>query len=235
VLTFIVGLRAEANLLRPLRAYVFVGGGTVSGAAIATEAAIASAPSALISFGLAGGLAPSLTAGTLVIPSTILWRGQRYPTDPRLTVALGGPTIKTLLAGEIIAATASGKAALYEATGAEAIDLETGPMAEAAAASGIPFAALRATCDPAGRDLPPAALAALNATGAIALTRVLRSLARRPAQLPALLALAGDAARARKALRASVAQLRPDHLILSSGSAGPSYITPRGQDLSPKT
>jgi adenosylhomocysteine nucleosidase len=116
--------------------------------------------------------------------------------------------MQTLLAGETIAATAADKTVLHRATGAEAIDLETGPMAEAALAAGIPFATLRAICDPAGSDLPPAALAALNATGAIALARVLRSLAAQPAQLPALLALARDAALARRALQARVAHLQ---------------------------
>jgi adenosylhomocysteine nucleosidase len=208
VFTFIVGLRAEANLLRHLDAPVFIGGGTAEGAAIATARAIASAPAALISFGLAGGLSPTVAPGALAIPHTILWRGQSYPTDPTLNAAIGGPTMQTLLAGETIAATAADKTVLHRATGAEAIDLETGPMAEAALAAGIPFATLRAICDPAGSDLPPAALAALNATGAIALARVLRSLAAQPAQLPALLALARDAALARRALQARVAHLQ---------------------------
>jgi len=99
-----------------------------------------------------------------------------------------------------MAATSAEKARMREITGADAIDLESGPVAIAAVASGLPFAVLRAICDPAERDLPPAALVALDQQGIIGLRRILASLSRRPDQLPALIALARDAARARAAL-----------------------------------
>ena len=76
-------------------------------------------------------------------------------------------------------------------------------MARVAARHHLPFAVLRAICDPAERDLPPAALVALDQAGAIGLWRVLVSLARAPQQLPGLLALARDAAAARRALLAA--------------------------------
>ena len=72
---------------------------------------------------------------------------------------------------------------------------------------GLPFAVLRVICDPAERDLPPAALAALDASGAIGLARVVRSVIGRPGQLPALLRLAADAAAARRALARRVAAI----------------------------
>jgi adenosylhomocysteine nucleosidase len=59
---------------------------------------------------------------------------------------------------------------------------------------------VRAVCDPADRDLPPAALAALNSAGVIGLGRVLASLLRAPRQLPLLLGLARDASAARRTL-----------------------------------
>lgn len=105
-----------------------------------------------------------------------------------------------LLAGDRIAATAHDKSALLAETGADALDLETGAALRAARARGLPFAALRAVCDPAGRDLPPAALVALDARGAIGIGRVLLSLLRQPGQIPLLLSLAADARAARKAL-----------------------------------
>jgi adenosylhomocysteine nucleosidase len=55
--------------------------------------------------------------------------------------------------------------------------------------------------DPAERALPPAALIGLDAAGRPALGRVLLSLVRQPAQLPALLQLARDTRRALAALR----------------------------------
>ncbi len=73
-------------------------------------------------------------------------------------------------------------------------------MAAVAALHGLPFVVIRAICDPADRDLPPAALAALNSAGVIGLGRVIASLLRAPRQLPLLLGLARDAGAARQAL-----------------------------------
>jgi adenosylhomocysteine nucleosidase len=89
---------------------------------------------------------------------------------------------------------------LHATTQAHAIDLESGSVARVADAHGLPFAVVRAISDSADRDLPPAALLALDRRGTIDLARVLASLLRQPAQLPALLSLAVDAARARRAL-----------------------------------
>jgi adenosylhomocysteine nucleosidase len=157
--------------------------------------------SALISFGLAGGLDPGLAAGFLLVPRLVTARRAFFTCDSSLLALLGGATADTLLAGESVAATRASKAALWRDNGASGIDLESGAVAEVAAARGLPFAAVRAICDPAWRDLPPAALLALDQSGAIGLMRVLRSLLGNPGQLPALLALAADAGRARSALR----------------------------------
>lgn len=57
--------------------------------------------------------------------------------------------------------------------------------------------------------MPPAALAALDARGAIGLWRVLASIAAQPMQLPGLFALAADAAAARRSLVSRVRQIAP--------------------------
>lgn len=204
----IVGLAAEARLARPLGWPVLVGGGTAAGAAGAARAAVAAGATALVSFGLAGGLDPALAPGAVLVPDSIQICNERRLTDLELCHRLGGPTPHTLLGGERIAATAADKRQLFAATGAAAVDLESGAVARIAAGHGLGFAALRAVCDPAWRSLPPAALLALDHQGAIGLGRVLRSLALRPAQLPALLALARDAAAARRALQRRVATIR---------------------------
>jgi adenosylhomocysteine nucleosidase len=67
------------------------------------------------------------------------------------------------------------------------------------------MAHVRAVCDPADQDLPLAALVALDTAGAIGLFKVFAALAARPSQLPALLALAGHAAAARRSLVHAVA------------------------------
>jgi adenosylhomocysteine nucleosidase len=100
------------------------------------------------------------------------------------------------------------KTALFAATNAGAVDIESGAVALVAARHGIPFAVLRAICDPAERDLPPAALIPPNQRGGIRLARVFGSVLRQPGQLPFLPALAADAAAAHRALRSAVTRMR---------------------------
>ncbi len=200
----VVGLTAEARIARRRFPLVEVGGGTPDGAEAAALRAIAKGARALVSFGLAGGLDPLLRPGATIVPETVATEGQQIDTDPDLNELLGGATPHALLGGGFIAATAAAKQHLFVATGCAAIDLESGSVARVALAHGLPFAVLRTICDPADRDLPPAALCALTDNGAIGLLRVLGSLLRHPGQIPALLALGRDAQAARRALLARV-------------------------------
>ncbi len=161
---------------------------------------VADGANALVSFGLAGGLDPSLRPGAIVIPACVLSDGKVYRPDTALAQRFGGLTSHTTLAGTEIVASAAVKRHLFEATAAHTLDLESGAVAQFAENHGLPFVVVRAICDPAERDLPPAALIALDQAGAIGLVRILGSVLRDPRQMPALIALAGDAARARRAL-----------------------------------
>jgi adenosylhomocysteine nucleosidase len=196
----VTGLTAEAKIARALSPRVMAGGGGAAGARLAAQKLLDRGATALLSFGVAGGLAPHLRAGDLAIPAAVVTQAGRFAADPALLARFGGATIATLLGGDEIAVTAAAKSALYKTHGAAAIDLESGAVAEEAARAGLPFAVLRAICDPAGRDLPPAAIAALDRAGAIGFFRVARSILAGPAQLPALMALGRDAAAARRAL-----------------------------------
>lgn len=160
----------------------------------------------LLSFGLCGGLDPALPPGALLIPAAVLADAVRYPASPTVAAPFGSIGPHLLLGETRIAATASDKRRLHATTGAAAIDLETGAVARVATAAGLPFAVVRAICDTAGEDLPPAALVALNGVGGIGVLRVLASLAAHPTQLPALLMLGRHAAAARRALRRAVAR-----------------------------
>jgi adenosylhomocysteine nucleosidase len=201
----VVGLTAEARIARRLGHPVAIGGGGVVGAETAARRLVADGATALLSFGLCGALDPALAPGTVLIPAAVLEHTTRYPTSPAITARFGATTSHVLLGGTRIAVTGAEKRRLHQTTGAAAIDLESGAVARVAAETGLPFAALRAVCDPAAEDLPPAALVALDSHGAIGLLKVLASLARRPGQLPALLELAGHAAAARRSLFCAVA------------------------------
>jgi adenosylhomocysteine nucleosidase len=212
-LGIIVGMAAEARVARRAGVArhlgeVAIGGGTPAGAEAAAERLIARGATALLSFGLAGGLDPHLRPGSIVVPVAVLEQNRRTFTDEALCRALGGTTASLLLAADAAVADADAKRRLSARTGASAVDLESGAVARVAQRHRLPFAVLRAVCDPAQRSLPPAALAALDAGGAIRLARVLRSVAVRPWQIPALLRLALDAALARRALVRAASGLR---------------------------
>jgi adenosylhomocysteine nucleosidase len=197
-------LAVEARIARGLGCPVEVGGGSEGGAAQAARRLIAQGVSGLVSFGLAGGLDPTLAPGAVLVPRAVVLGGERWDADPALSDRLGGGTGHLLAGGGGVLATVEAKASMRQATEADAVDLESAAVAHAAARAGVPFAALRAVCDPAERDLPRAALVALDAQGRIGGLRVLAAALARPGELPVLVRLAGDAARARRALRGRV-------------------------------
>jgi adenosylhomocysteine nucleosidase len=211
---FVTGLRAEARLAAPLGP-AEAGGGLPPGAALAAERLVAAGATALVSFGLCGSLDPVLPPGALVIPRVVLPAGGRFVADPDLSAALGGWSCEALLAGDAAAVDRGTKQRLFRTSGAAAIDLESGAVAAAAKRAGIPFAVLRAVCDPAEAGLPPAALAALDADGRVSVWNVARSLLREPSQLPALIALGRAAGVARAALVHRVHDIRDGRFLVA--------------------
>ncbi len=196
----VVGLAAEARIACRFGCPVAIGGGSSAGAEAAARRLIEQGATALISFGLAGGLDPLVRPGTVIVPEAVCTRGARIPTDAGLNARIGGVTPHMVLGADRFAVSADAKQRLWVASGCAAIDMESGAVGLTADAFGIPFAILRAICDPAERDLPPAALIALDKAGAIGLARVIASVMGAPRQLPALRRLACDAAIARHAL-----------------------------------
>ncbi len=209
----ITGLEAEARIARRAGLAARASGGIAAGTIEAAEACLAAGAEGLVSFGIAGALAPHLAPGSLVLPRVVVETdGARHDVDENwrarvrdrlIAAGLGIDEGDILGAAEAIA-TVERKAALHVATGAVAVDLESHIVARAARHSARPFLVLRAVADPAAQALPAAALDGLDAAGVPALGRVLASLVRNPAQLPDLLRLAGNTRRALFALRSAL-------------------------------
>ena len=200
MLGVVVGLTAEARLATGLGGVVETGGGDAAGAEAAAARLIAKGVDALLSFGLAGGLDPDLPAGSIILPLAIIdGAGQNWSTDPVLGRMFGEPSGTLLAVGDVLV-TIAAKQMAWQQSRALAADLESGSVARVAAKHNLPFAVLRAICDPAGRTLPPAALKALDQNGRIRFAALLHSVARHPGQIPALIALGREASRARSAL-----------------------------------
>ncbi len=187
-------------MLRGTGFMVETGGGFPPGAARAAARLVEKNVEAIISFGLAGGLNPALPPGALLVPRCVLDGVKRFCCDNALLEILGGANCGAIMAGQRIVQSVAEKSRLFQEVMADGVDLESGSVARVAASAGLPFAVLRAVADPAERDLPPAALIALNSAGDIKVSAVLASVFRQPGQIPVLLAIARDAAKARRTL-----------------------------------
>ena len=177
------------------------------------DAAIARGGRGIMSFGIAGGLAPGLQPGQWVVASTVISERARHEVDrhwsERLLGALPGALHAAIAGVDSPVGDALAKRALFLHTGALVVDMESHLAARIAAAHGLPFAACRVIIDPAHRNLPPAALLSLRPNGIPNLAAVLRSVVEQPTQLPGLMRLALDATIARTALRRGRAALGP--------------------------
>jgi hypothetical protein len=168
---------------------------------------VAAGATRLLSFGLAGGLDPTLAPGTLVLASDVICDGVWLPTDARWR---GSFAATDWVQGPLLAADAPlldrhAKLAAFAATGAVAVDMESGAVARVAAQAGLPFVAVRAVADPAWRSVPERLVRAVDGQGRIRPLAAVLAAALHP--LSALL-LAADARAALAALRAAAALYR---------------------------
>ncbi len=209
----ISGLAAEAKIARAAGFSVAVGAGDRERTTVLVEDAVRRA-NCIVSFGIAGALAPQLRAGDVVISGEVVSGNHRWQAEQgfrgriadfaRDIGAFDGP----VLGACAILATPAEKRCAWAETGALAVDLESGVVARIAAAAGMPFLVVRTVADAVGRELPPAALIPLAADGTPRLARVLASVLRRPRQLAGLLGLARETRMALSALEGPARALR---------------------------
>jgi adenosylhomocysteine nucleosidase len=192
----VVGLAFEARIAAGPGIQV-IRSGNGQGLAEALGRAIRSGCQGLISFGVAGGLAPGLHPGTCVVGSAILSAASRLPTDPswsrKLLSTIPGAIYGPLYGVPAPIADPEAKQALHDRTGAVAVDMESHVVANVAATNSMPMVAIRVITDPAKRALPRSALAAMRPDGTTDIAAMIRSVIRRPQELPALLQTARGA------------------------------------------
>lgn len=160
---------------------------------------------AIISFGVAGGLSPNLKSGSVIIAGSVITADRRFDTDPRWSQSLQnalphGLTGLPVFASDSTVMTVLEKEALWKGTESVAVDMESGAAAEIAERHGLPFAVLRVVLDPAHRSVPLSATLGAREDGTTDGMAVLRSLARRPQDIPQIIRLADDARKASKSL-----------------------------------
>lgn len=147
---------------------------------------------ALMSWGLAGGLDPSVVAGTIVLPHEVVgqdgevfattnaWREQLHRALATSQAVCGG---RLLTCREPIGSP-SEKASVWRRTTAVAVDMESAAIAEVAAENRLPFLAVRAVVDAAADALPSLLSATAAEGGPRGTAHFLRALVLAPGELP---------------------------------------------------
>jgi len=183
-------------------------------AAAAARRLIDAGAGALVSWGLAGGLAPSLESGAVCLPEEVIGPdGAHYATagEWRETLAPLVAARRRVVRGSLLTSfapigTATAKAAAHRDTGAVAVDMESSAVAEAARTHGLPFIAVRAIVDAAAEEVPRAVSGA-SQSGQVRIGRLFLGLMCSPVDLIPLLRLAKGYRTAIGSLRAVAALL----------------------------
>lgn len=199
----VVGLSREARIVGTVAVPV-IAGGRVDIVRRRIDREMEGSISGVISIGIAGALSPNLRVGDCIIAREIVVGAKRFKTDTTWADGLAG-RLSQAKSGAIAsvrqpASDKAAKAALHLATGADAVDMESGIAAEVAASRDLPFAAVRIISDDAFDSLPHAARVAMKDGGGIDMTAVMGSLLTRPTQIPRLIGTARDAEKAFRVL-----------------------------------
>jgi len=191
----VCALASEARHLRPTdSALVMTTGMGSSAASTGARALIDAGAKALASFGLAGGLDPSLQPGAILLPTEVLGPdGRVHACEPgwrgRLAATIEARSGRLVTSAKSVGSVED-KAALFRATGAAAVDMESAAVAEVAEHHGLPFLAVRVVVDSAQDTLPREVTAAADSEGHLQIWRLVGALAAAPGELAPLMRLA---------------------------------------------
>jgi adenosylhomocysteine nucleosidase len=199
----LVGLAFEARIAAGPGVFVICRD-TETGVAASIDHAVKRGCRSIISFGVAGGLAPHLRPGNWVVASSIIDAQEVRSTDrvwsEKILEMIPSAEHMPIVGVDTAVMDPGVKRRIHAETGAAAVDMESHLVARLAATHGLSFAAVRVIIDPAHRVVPEAALAGMRPDGGTSVMAVMRELIAGPSQLSGLLRIAVDAYAARRAL-----------------------------------
>ena len=189
-------------------------------AAAASRTLLENGATALLSWGSAGGLAPRLSSGSLILPKTVIASNQSlYPVDAAWHNSLcsrlkGHVDFHTdpLVESATVVRTSVEKSILFRETGAIGVDMESVAVATVAQEARVPFMVVRAVADSTDTTLPKSALKAVDEFGRLRFLKLIQGLAEHPTELFALVRIARNYHAAQRTL-AAVARLIGNNLL----------------------
>jgi adenosylhomocysteine nucleosidase len=207
-------------------------------ARLAAQTLLKNGATALVSWGFAGGLDPGLSPGSLILSESILAKDQSlYCVDPVWRESLCNrlkPHVDLhggiLAESPVVLASCAEKIALFQRTGARAVDMESASIALVAKEAGVPFLVIRAISDAAKVSIPRSALNSIDKFGRVRFARLLPCLARRPLELLALVRL-GRNSRVAQATLARVALHARSNVLCPRRPAGRIAATRGGKTV----
>ncbi len=146
-------------------------------------------PRWIVSTGFGGALHPDWHRNDVVLANEVIgFNGERLAIDvsvPESSANIGGSRIRSgrLLTIDHIVRTAAEKATLRDRYGADLVDMETLPVAQACSDRGVRFLSVRVISDEAGTDLPSEILSVVGPTGSFRLGATLGALWKRPGSI----------------------------------------------------
>lgn len=195
----VAALPAEARWLRASALAVRVGGVGAEHARRAARSLIADGAQALISWGTAAALAPTLSVGTLVLADRVI--GETVPLVPDLAwTARVAESLRDVAGVSVVRGTmacpadvlrnARDKHALADRSGAIAADMESAAIGAVAREAGAPWIVVRVVSDAADTVVPSSVVDAIDEKGALSWARLFGALLRKPTDIAAFPALA---------------------------------------------
>jgi adenosylhomocysteine nucleosidase len=189
---------------------VAVSGMGCQAAAEGARKLVAAGCRALASWGLAGGLDPTLPTGAILLPEEVILEGaaRSFRTTPEwrqhvLRLLATAPSLErgVLLTSPHPLRVVADKQSAFRRTGAIAVDMESFAVAAVASGHGLPFLAIRVIVDRASDEVPGVLEGVTTRRGSLSIGSLVGGLLRQPSSIRPVLRLAGCYRAAQRTLR----------------------------------
>jgi len=213
---------ANGELIRlPDGAMLSISGMGPGRATEASRALLEKGVTALLSWGSAGGLAPEISPGSLILPKTVIASNRaRYHVDAtwhnRLCHRLEGHInflTEPMTESTTVVCSPEEKAILFRETGAIGVDMESAAVAAVAQKKEVPFLVVRAVADAVDTTIPKSTLKAFDEFGRLRFLKLIHGFVQHPTELFALLRIGRNYGAAQRTL-ATVVRLTGNNLLI---------------------